>query len=91
MSAIIRAQYIKTFTFTKDDWEAIERGGKDAYIFVCHERRDTLPQQVQEYIKWGEMECRTRIRGTRGGGGAVVKQKHARLELGIQQYSGGMA
>jgi len=66
--AITRSQDIKTFTFTKADWESIEKSGKDAYIFICHEERNTLPQQVQEYIKWGETECRTRIRATRGGG-----------------------
>jgi len=66
--AITRSQYVNTFTFTKSDWESIEREGKDAYIFVCHELRDSLPKQVQEYIKWGETECRTKIRGTRGGG-----------------------
>lgn len=66
--AITRSQYIKTFTFTKEDWESIEKEGKDAYMFVCHKPRDDLPEQVQEYIRWGETECRTRIRGTRGGG-----------------------
>ena len=66
--AITRSQYIRTFTFTKSDWESIEKSGKDAYIFVCHVPRNALPQQVQEYIRWGETECRTQIRGTRGGG-----------------------
>lgn len=66
--AITSAQYIKTFTFTKNDWEAIERNNKNAYIFVCHEPRDKLPEGIQSYIKWGETECRTKIRGTRGGG-----------------------
>jgi len=66
--AITRSQYVKTFTFTMEDWEALEESGKDAYIFVCHECRSSLPQQVQEYIRWGETECRTKIRGTRGGG-----------------------
>jgi len=66
--AITRSQYVKTFTFTKEDWENLEKKGKDAYIFVCHEHRSILPQQVQEYIKWGETDCKTEIRGTRGGG-----------------------
>ncbi len=66
--AITRSQYIKTFTFSKADWESIEKSGKDAYIFICNKPRNTLPQQVQEYIRWGKTECRTRIRGSRGGG-----------------------
>ena len=66
--AITRSQHVKTFTFTKADWEYIEDSDKDAYIFICHEARNALSSQVQEYINWGETECRTQIRGTRGGG-----------------------
>jgi len=66
--AITRSQYVRAFTFTVEDWEALEKSGKNAYIFVCHEHRSSLPLQVQEYIRWGETECRTKIRGTRGGG-----------------------
>lgn len=66
--AITRSQYVKTFTFTRADWEALKGQGKDVYIFMCGEARNRLPQQVQDYIKWGEAECRTQIRGTRGGG-----------------------
>ena len=66
--AITRSQYIETFTFTKDDWETLKRDGKDAYIIVCSERKESLPKEMQEYIKWGETECKTQIRGTRKGG-----------------------
>ncbi len=66
--AITRSQYIKTFTFKKEDWEQIKKDGKDAFIFVCSQDADSLPTQVRAYIKWGETDCRTQIRGTRGGG-----------------------
>ncbi|MGC8954408.1 MAG: HsdM family class I SAM-dependent methyltransferase, partial [Desulfurococcus sp.] len=76
--AITASRCVKTFTFTRDDWELIRssavrvRGGgarcKDAYILVLHERRDSLPEPLLRYIAWGESECRTMIRGTRGGG-----------------------
>jgi len=66
--AITRSQYIKTFTFTKNDWKSLKDEDKDVYIFICHAKREILPQEVQEYIKWGETDCRTRIRGSRGGG-----------------------
>ncbi len=66
--AITRSQEIKTFTFTRNDWESIESSNKDAYLFVCHRRMDDLPEEVRKYIEWGERECRTMIRGTRGGG-----------------------
>ncbi len=66
--AITRSQYIRTFTFTRGDWRRIVESGKDAYMFVCSKPLDKLPQVIQEYIGWGETECRTRIRRSRGGG-----------------------
>jgi len=69
VSAITRSQWVKTFVFTRDDWEELRRGGKDVYLFICHKPRDKLPSEVIEYVRWGESdECRTKIRGTRGGG-----------------------
>ena len=66
--AITRAQYVKTFVFTKEDWEKLRVEGKNCYMFMCSEPVNELPEEVREYIQWGETECRTQIRGTRGGG-----------------------
>ncbi|MEM1696783.1 MAG: N-6 DNA methylase [Desulfurococcaceae archaeon] len=66
--AITNARQAKWFTFTIDDWQELRRRGEPCYIFVCHEPRAMLPQRVLEYIKWGETDCRTMIRGSRGGG-----------------------
>jgi hypothetical protein len=67
--AITRSQWVKAFVFTRGDWEELRRGGKDVYLFICHKPRGELPSEVAEYVRWGESdECRTMIRGTRGGG-----------------------
>jgi len=66
--AITSARYVKFFSFTEEDWRDIRDRGRDCYIFICHKPRNELPGNVREYIKWGETECRTRIRETRGGG-----------------------
>jgi hypothetical protein len=75
--AITTSKYVKTFTFTERDWiEIRDRKSKskgrekysNAWILVLHEPREKLPQPLREYIRWGETECRTQIRGTRGGG-----------------------
>jgi hypothetical protein len=75
--AITASRYVKTFTFTEKDWIGIrdkksESEGKekysDAWILTLHEPREKLPQPLQEYIRWGETECKTKIRKTRGGG-----------------------
>ncbi len=80
--AITRSQDVKTFTFTEDDWRFLEKSGKDAYIFVCHKRREELPQEVQRYIEWGERECRTKIRRTRGGGRACSEAEACKAREG---------
>jgi type I restriction-modification system DNA methylase subunit len=89
--AITRSQYVKTFTFTQDDWNKLKVSGKrNVYIFMCHEPRDRLPQEVQDYIRWGETECRTRIRGTRGGGrlASEAEASRARQRVGRPLFYG---
>jgi len=66
--ALTSARYAKWFTFTKEDWEDLKNKGAPCYFFMCHEPREKLPKNVLDYIRWGETECRTMIRGTRGGG-----------------------
>jgi len=66
--ALTSARYAKWFTFTKEDWEELKKKGAPCYFFMCHEPREKLPKNVLDYIRWGEIECRTIIRGTRGGG-----------------------
>ncbi|MCR8456007.1 MAG: N-6 DNA methylase [Crenarchaeota archaeon] len=66
--ALTSARYAKWFTFTEEDWEELKKKGAPCYFFICHEPRNKLPKNVLEYIEWGETECRTMIRKTRGGG-----------------------
>lgn len=66
--ALTSARYAKWFTFTKQDWNKLRKKGSSCYFFMCHASREKLPKNVSDYIKWGETECRTTIRETRGGG-----------------------
>jgi type I restriction-modification system DNA methylase subunit len=75
--AITASRYVKTFVFTERDWmEARDRKSKsrekekysNAWMLVLHEPREKVPQPLQKYIRWGETECRTKVRETRGGG-----------------------
>jgi type I restriction-modification system DNA methylase subunit len=98
--AITASRYVKTFMFTEEDWGKIrdmERREKgkvthpgNAWMLVLHERRERLPQQLQEYIKWGETECRTKIKATRGGGRVCSKAEacRAREEVGEPYFYG---
>jgi hypothetical protein len=66
--ALTSARYARWFTFTKDDWGKLKKKGSPCYFFMCHKLIEQLPKNVTDYIKWGESECRTAIRETRGGG-----------------------
>ncbi|MEM3697424.1 MAG: N-6 DNA methylase [Candidatus Bathyarchaeia archaeon] len=66
--ALTSSRYAPFFTFTDKDWKELRDRDADCYFFMCHKPRDTLPKQVLDYIRWGETECKTLIRRTRGGG-----------------------
>ena len=46
--------YMKFYTFTREDWEEIRRKGGECYLFLAHKPRDQLPKNVQNYILKGE-------------------------------------
>jgi len=48
------SNYMRFYTFTKDDWEAIKNSGKECYLFLAHKPRDQLPENVKNYIAEGE-------------------------------------
>jgi methylase of polypeptide subunit release factors len=66
--ALTSSRYAPYFTFTDKDWKELRDRGANCYFFMCHKPKDALPKQVLDYIRWGETECRTLIRQTRGGG-----------------------
>lgn len=98
--AITASRYVKIFTFTRADWERIRdlarkekmvtRYPANAWILVLHEDRKNLPSQLQKYIEWGETECKTKIKGSRGGG-RICKDAEAcktREEIGMPFFYG---
>ncbi|MEM4656444.1 MAG: N-6 DNA methylase [Acidilobaceae archaeon] len=66
--ALVSARSARWFTFTKDDWGQLKQSGSKCYVFMCHEQRRELSENVKRYIEWGETGCTTTIRGSRGGG-----------------------
>jgi type I restriction-modification system DNA methylase subunit len=48
------SRYLKYFTFAKEDWEDLRRGGVECYLFLCHKPRSELPEIVKRYIQLGE-------------------------------------
>jgi type I restriction-modification system DNA methylase subunit len=66
--AITTARYAKFFSFGKEDWEKLAKKNKAAYFFMCHKSRNDLSEAASDHVRWGETECRTTIRRTRGGG-----------------------
>ena len=45
-----------------------------------------LDSEILDYIKWGESECRTRIRSSRGGGRLASETEAAKLREKYKEY-----
>jgi type I restriction-modification system DNA methylase subunit len=69
--AITSAKFISTFVLTRDDWERLKSKGRRVYMFMCHKHRSQLPKAVQDYINWGETECRA---SPKRGKGAICSE-----------------
>jgi type I restriction-modification system DNA methylase subunit len=55
--AITSARDAVYFTFTEDDWRELYGSDKECFMFICHKPRNELPEEVLEYIRWGEPIC----------------------------------
>ena len=66
--ALTSVRYAKFLTYTKDDWRKISKKGGRCFFFMCHKPKSEVPERVANYITWGETECRTKVRESRGGG-----------------------
>ena len=71
--AITAIRYSKYFSFGKEDWLIIAKKEKPAYFFMCHKSRTDLSKAALDHINWGETECLTTIRKSRGGGKLVTE------------------
>jgi hypothetical protein len=63
VEAITSARFISTFVFMREAWERLRSEGRRVYMFMCHKPRSQLPKAVQDYINWGETECKTSLKG----------------------------
>jgi len=61
-SLLVSPRYNKFFTFTDKDWRELKDRSKPCYAFICHEARGLLPNNVKEFIKWGETEPLVRVK-----------------------------
>ncbi|MFP3202856.1 MAG: N-6 DNA methylase [Sulfolobus sp.] len=53
--AIIEAELVRSFIFTRKDWEEMRDRGKSVYLFICHK-----PKGIKEYVEKGEKEYKNR-------------------------------
>lgn len=66
--AICSARSVRFYTFGQQDWKSLDRKGTPSHFFMYRKQRGEMPNSVRRYIRWGETECRTGIRKSRGGG-----------------------
>ena len=84
--AIVSARYAEYFTFTERDWRKLLQNGKKCYMFVCHKPRKDLPKPIEKYVRRGETEIRTRIRGSRKGGRLACETEAAKVREKYKEY-----
>ena len=78
------SRYLRYFTFTKEDWEGLRRGGVKCYLFLCHKPRGELPETVKRYIQLGEgpnAQIRLRRRPGEPEGGPVNESQASQARL----------
>ncbi|MEM3013430.1 MAG: N-6 DNA methylase [Candidatus Bathyarchaeia archaeon] len=59
---LIRPIYNKYFTFSEQDWNKVKNENKPSYVFMCHQPRDSLPENIKDFIRWGERTHLVRAR-----------------------------
>jgi hypothetical protein len=76
--AITSARRVINFTFTKEDWERMLKNDERCYMLICHIPREKLPKELEDYIKWGETECRAKAKERQmGGRGRLASETEA--------------
>jgi type I restriction-modification system DNA methylase subunit len=75
--AITSSKHANYFTINPEDWKTLQNSDGRCYIFLCHKPREKLPKEIAEYIKWGETECKTVLKGRQRRGGQLVSETQA--------------
>ncbi|MEM2612983.1 MAG: N-6 DNA methylase [Nitrososphaerota archaeon] len=80
--AITNARDPVYFTFTEEDWKELYKEDRECFMFICHKPRNELPEEVRNYIRWGEPICpECGKRTARAEGDFFVCEKGHRIPL----------
>lgn len=88
-SLLPSSDYMKFFTFTRDDWETIRRNDVECYLFLAYKPRNQLPESVRRYIELGEKDADQggiALTKSKNKGKAVVKSLAAQTRRKYMQY-----
>ena len=80
------SNYMRFYTFTKEDWEAIKNSGKECYLFLAHKPKDQLPENVKNYIIEGETRIFLRRRKGEAEAKTVNQSKASQVRERHPQY-----
>lgn len=78
--------YMRFYTFTREDWEEIRRKGGECYLFLAHKPRDQLPKNVQDYISKGETSIYLRRRKGESKPRTVNESQASQARMKYPQY-----
>jgi type I restriction-modification system DNA methylase subunit len=80
------SNYMRFYTFTKEDWEAIKDSGHECYLFLAHKPKDQLPENVKNYITEGETGIFLRRKKGEAEAKTVNRSQASQARERYQQY-----
>ena len=78
------------FTFSDGEWEKLRKSDDRCYMLICHRPKSKVPNEVLDYIRWGETECRAKgaARQIRGRGRLANETEAAKARAKSKNFYG---
>ncbi len=88
--ALTNARHGSFFTFNREDWEKLRKSDERCYMLICHRPKNKIPNEVLDYIRWGETECRAKgaTRQIRGRGRLANETEAAKARAKSKNFHG---
>jgi len=88
--ALTNARHGSFFTFNREDWEKLRKSDERCYMLICHRPKNKIPNEVLDYIRWGETECRAKgaARQIRGRGRLANETEAAKARAKSKNFYG---
>jgi type I restriction-modification system DNA methylase subunit len=88
--ALTSTRHASFFAFNQKDWEKLRKSDERCYMLICHRPKNKIPNEVLDYIRWGETECRAKgaARQIRGKGRLANETEAAKTRAKSKNFYG---